>query len=108
MSPSSKKLRTMLLVKAKKEVDKLLAPIKSAWPSSIVSIVPSPHKFHGVIKDCTRLLIFLKAVDCLGKYKDANYMGDLFLEVIEEVAVVKIFQVLSSCQLGLSLTSSWL
>jgi hypothetical protein len=37
--PGSEKRRTTLLVKAKKEVNKLLNPIKSAWPSSGVSIV---------------------------------------------------------------------
>ena len=47
--PGSKKLRTTLLTKAKKEVDKILEPIKSARPTSGVSIVsdgwtdPSRH-----------------------------------------------------------------
>jgi hypothetical protein len=36
---NSKNLRTTLLVKAKKEVDKILQPIKSTWPSTCVSIV---------------------------------------------------------------------
>ena len=35
----SKKLRTTLLVKARKEVYKILEPIKSTWPSFGVSIV---------------------------------------------------------------------
>lgn len=39
MRPSLEKLKTTLLVKAKKEVDKILEPIKSAWPTSGVSIV---------------------------------------------------------------------
>jgi len=30
--PSLKNLRTILLVKAKKEVDMILEPIKSSWP----------------------------------------------------------------------------
>lgn len=34
----SEKLRTTLLTKAKKEVDKMLELIKSAWPTSRVSI----------------------------------------------------------------------
>ena len=32
--PGSEMLRTTLLSKAKKEVDKMLEPIKSAWPTS--------------------------------------------------------------------------
>jgi hypothetical protein len=39
MPHGSEKCRTTLLVKAKKEVDKMLEPIKSAWPSSGVGIV---------------------------------------------------------------------
>ena len=27
--------------------------------------------------------MFLKAVDALGKYKDAQFMGDLFIKIIE-------------------------
>ena len=29
----------------------------------------------------------LKVVDALGKYKDAQYMGELFIKVIEEAGV---------------------
>ena len=36
--PSSKKIRTTLFLKGK-EVDKILEPIMSTWPSSDVSIV---------------------------------------------------------------------
>ena len=32
-------------------------------------------------------LIFLKSVDALGQYKDAQYMGELFIKVIEDVGV---------------------
>jgi hypothetical protein len=32
-------------------------------------------------------MVFLKAVDALGKYKDAQYMGELFIKVIEDVGV---------------------
>ncbi len=37
--PGSEKLRTTLLTKAKKEVQKMLEPIKASWPTSGVSIV---------------------------------------------------------------------
>ena len=39
VSRGLEKLRTTLLVKAKKEVDKILKPIRSKWPSIGVSIV---------------------------------------------------------------------
>lgn len=31
--------------------------------------------------------VFLKAVDALGQYKDAQYMGELLIKVIEDVGV---------------------
>ena len=37
--PSLEKIRTRILVKVNKEVDKIIDPIKSSWPSSNVSIV---------------------------------------------------------------------
>ncbi len=31
--------------------------------------------------------VFLKAVDTLGEYKDAQFMGELFIKFIEDVGV---------------------
>ena len=93
MPPSSKKLRTTLLVKAKKEVDKILEPIRSTWPSSRVSIVsdgwtdPTRHPLINFMVSSQNGPVFLKAVDALGKYKDAHFMGELFIKTIEEVGV---------------------
>ena len=39
--------------------------------------------------------VFLKAVDALGKYKDAQYMGELFIKVIEEVGVDSFVQIIT-------------
>jgi hypothetical protein len=39
MPPCSERLRTTLLVKAKRQVEKMIEPIKATWPSSGVSIV---------------------------------------------------------------------
>ena len=38
--------------------------------------------------------VFLKAMDALGKYKDAQYMGELFIKVIEEVGVDSCVQII--------------
>ena len=61
--PGSEKLRTILLVKAKKEVDKILEPIRSTWPSSEYcfrwmdkSNTPSTHQFHGIFPKWTIVL----------------------------------------------------
>jgi hypothetical protein len=49
-------------------------------------------------------MIFLKVVDTLGKYRDATYMGELFIKVIGEVGVDSCVEIrqctyLQSCQL---------
>ena len=40
-------------------------------------------------------LVFLKAVDALGKYKDAQYLGELFIKVIEDVRVESCVQIIT-------------
>jgi hypothetical protein len=39
--------------------------------------------------------LFLKVVDALGKYKDAQFMGDLFIKTIEEVGVDSCVQIIT-------------
>ena len=101
MPPSSEKLRTTLLVKAKKEVDKILEPIKCTWPSSGVSIVSdgwtdtARHPLINFMVSSLNGPVFLKAVDALGKYKDAEYMGDLFITIIEDVGVDTVVQIIT-------------
>ena len=91
--PGSEKLRTTLLVMAKNEVDKILEPIRSTWPSFGVSIVsdgwtdPARHPHINFMVSSHNGPMFLKAVDALGKYKDAHFMGELFIKIIEEVGV---------------------
>jgi hypothetical protein len=99
--PNSEKLRTTLLVKAKKEVDEILQPIKSAWPSTGVSIVSdgwtdaTRHPLINFMVSSLNGAVFLKAVDALGKYKDAQYMGELFIKVIEDVGVDSCVQIIT-------------
>ena len=40
-------------------------------------------------------LVFLKAVDTLGEYKDAQFMGELFIKVIEDVGVDSCVQIIT-------------
>ena len=40
-------------------------------------------------------LMFLKAVDALGKYKDAHFMGELFIKTIEEVGIDSCVQIIT-------------
>ncbi len=102
LSPGSKKLRTTLLVKAKKEVERILESIKSTWPSSGVSIVSdgwtdtARHPLINFMVSSLNGPVFLKAVDALGKYKDAEYMGDLFIKIIEDVGVDTVLQIITN------------
>ena len=87
--PGSEKLRTTLLTKAKKEVDKMLEPIKSTWPTSRVSIVSdgwtdlARHPLINFMVSSLNGPVFLKFVDAIGQYKDAQYMCELFLKVLK-------------------------
>ena len=98
MPPGSEKLRTTLLVKAK-EVDKILEPIRSTWPSLGVSIVfdgwtdPARHPLINFMVSSQNGPVFLKAVDALGKHKNAHFMGELFIKIIEEVGVDSCVQI---------------
>ena len=91
--PGLEKLRTTMLTKAKKEVEKMLEPIKLAWPTSGVTIASdgwtdlARQPLVNFMVSSLNGLVFLKAVDALGEYKDAQYMGELFLKVIEDVGV---------------------
>ena len=101
MPPSSEKLRTTLLVKAKKEVDKILLPVKKSWISSSVSIVSdgwtntTRYPLINFMVSSHNGSVLLKAVDSLEKYKDAQYMGELFIKVIEEVGVDNCVQIIT-------------
>jgi hypothetical protein len=69
--PSLERLRTTLLVKANKEVDKILEPIKSSWPSSGVSIVSDGwtdvacHPLINFMVFSLNGTVFLKVMDAL-------------------------------------------
>ena len=99
--PGSENLRTTLLVKAKKEVDKILEPIRTTWPSCVVSIVsdgwtdPTRHPLINFMVSSQNGPLFLKAVDALGEYKDAQFMSDLFIKTIEEVGVDSCVQIIT-------------
>jgi len=97
----SENLRTTLLSMAKKEVEKILKPIESTWVSSSVSIVfngwtnAARHTLINFMVSSQNGPIFLKAVDALGQYKDATYMSDLFIKVIENVGVDSCVQIIT-------------
>eukprot|EP00253_Pinus_taeda_P025575 PITA_25575 len=99
--PGSEKLRTTLLMKAKKEVQKMLEPIMASWATFGVSIVsdgwtdPARHPIINFMVSSLNGPVFMKAVDTLGEYKDAQFMGELFIKVVEDVGVESCVQIIT-------------
>ncbi|XP_026436701.1 uncharacterized protein LOC113334729 [Papaver somniferum] len=99
--PSAQRLSTKLLEEEKRNVDKMLIPIKSGWKRNGVSIVSDGWSdnnsrplinFMGVSSSGP---VFLKAVDTSGNYKDAAYLASLFKNTIEEVGVKNVVQLIT-------------
>lgn len=101
MPPGLEKLRTKLLTKVKKEVQKMLGPIKASLPTSGVSIVSdgwtdtTQHPIINFMVSSLNGLVFLKVMDTLGEYKDAQFMGELFIKVSEDVGVDSCVQIIT-------------
>ena len=72
-------------------MEKIVQPIKATWISSGVSIVSDGwtnvacHPLINFMVSSQNGPVFLKEVNGLGNYKDAQYMGELFIKAIEEV-----------------------
>ena len=56
---------------------------------------PTRHPLINFMVSSSNGQVFLKAVDSLGKYKDAQYMGELFIKVIEEVGFDSCVQIIT-------------
>ena len=80
----------------------MLEPIKSAWPRFGVSIVsdgwtnPTRHPLINFMVSSLNGPFFLKSVNALGQYKDAQYMGELFIKVIEDISVDSCVQIITN------------
>ena len=79
----------------------MLELIKSTWLTSGVSIVsdgwtdPARHPLINFMVSSLNGPVFLKSVDALGQYKDAQYMGELFIKIIEDVGVDSCVQIIT-------------
>ena len=99
--PGSDNLTTTSLTKAKTEAKKMLEPIKASWPTSRVSIVSNGwtdltrHPLINFMVSSLNGPDFLKTMDALRQYKDAQYMGELFIKVIEDVGVDSCVQIMT-------------
>ena len=79
----------------------MLELIKLSWPTSGVSIVsdgwtdPARHPIINFMVSSLNGPVFMKAVDTLGEYKDAQFMGELFIKVVEDVGVESCVQIIT-------------
>ena len=75
--------------------------MKTSWLTSSVSIVSNGwtdmacHPLINFMVSSINGPVFLKAVDALSKYKDAQYMGELFIKIIENVGVESCVQIIT-------------
>ena len=56
---------------------------------------PARHPLINFMVSSQNGPLLLKAVDALGKYKDAHFMGELFIKTIEEVGVDSCVQIIT-------------
>ena len=78
--PRYNALRTALLQKERAHVERLLKPIKDFWLENCVSIVsngwldPQRRSLINIITVSDGGLVFIKAINGLGEFKDKHYI----------------------------------
>ena len=99
--PGYEKLRTIILHDERKHVEAQLQPIKDFWVQSGVSIISDGWKdcrnrpLINVIVVCPKGAMFLKAVDCEGQVKDAEFISRILIDAIESVGPDNVVQVVT-------------
>ncbi|KAG6469414.1 hypothetical protein ZIOFF_074131 [Zingiber officinale] len=92
-------LRTSLFQKEKAYIEKLLEPTKIAWKQMGVSIYSDGwsdvqrRPLINIIAVCESDLMFLKAINCEGEYKDKIFISKLLINAINEVGHQNVVQV---------------
>ena len=98
--PGYEKVHTTLLTSEKVCLDDALNPIRNSLRISGVSIISDGWKDQrnrpliNVIAQIPKWAMFLKAVDCEGEQKDAQFIADILIEAIEFVGVENVVQVI--------------
>ena len=99
--PGYEKVRTTLLTKEVKHIKASLAPIKASWKETGVSIISDGWKdaknrpLINVIAMSPKGAMFLKAVDCEGEVKDAQFIANILIECINEAGPQNVVQVVT-------------
>ena len=95
------KVRTELLKNEKDLVEDVLSPIRSSWSSSGVTIVSDGwthtrrRPLINIIATSPKGAMFLKAKDCSGEVKDAQFIVDVIIKSIEQVGPNRVVQVIT-------------
>ena len=98
--PRYNALRTTLLQRERAHVERLLKPIKDFWLENGVSIVSNRWSYSqrgpliNIIAVLDGGLVFMKAIDRSGEFKDKHYIVGVLKDVIKEIGHEKVVQVI--------------
>nr|XP_023915897.1 uncharacterized protein LOC112027463 [Quercus suber] len=101
LPPGYNALRTILLQKERAHVERLLKPIKDSWLENGISIVfdgwsdPQRRPFINIMAISDGGLVFIKAVDGSGEFKDKHYIAGVLKDAIKEIGHEKVVQVIT-------------
>ena len=101
MGPGYEKVRSTLLAKEVKSIDTALAPIRNSWKQIGVSIISDGWKdaknrpLINVIAVYPKGAMFLKAVDCEGQVKDAQFIANILIQCIQDIGPQNVVQVIT-------------
>ena len=93
-------LRTTLLQKERAHVERLLKPIKEYWLENGVSIVsdewsdPQRWPLINIMVVSDGGLVFIKAIDGLGEFKDKHYIAGVLKDARKDIGHEKVVQVI--------------
>eukprot|EP00253_Pinus_taeda_P002383 PITA_02383 len=99
--PNYEKVRTQLLKNEKELVEDILAPIRSSWSSSGVTIVSDGwtdtrrRLLINIIATSPKGAMSIKAEDCSGEVKDAQFIVDVIIKAIEQIGPNRVVQVIT-------------
>ncbi|XP_058217264.1 uncharacterized protein LOC131328329 [Rhododendron vialii] len=99
--PSYNRLRTTLLSQEKKHINRLLQPVKDTWKKRGVSLVSDGwsdrqrRSLINIMAASTGGAMFIKAIDASGNTKDAEYVANLFLQVIKDLGEANVVQIVT-------------
>ncbi|XP_062206144.1 uncharacterized protein LOC133908024 [Phragmites australis] len=99
--PGYNKLRTTLLQLEKDNVERLLEPIKSTWPTKGVTIASDGwsdaqrRPLINFIAIAGSGPMFLRAINTSGDVKNKEYIAEKLIAVIEEVGAKNVVQVIT-------------